>query len=180
MNLVSLIYIAITAALFVSFFHLNDWLLKAFELHAGANWVFLPAGLRLMCTLVFGIEGAIGLLIGALVLLSDHVAKDPVTILGSALISAGAPYLVYHCALRAGMPATLEQISARLLSVLSLAYALANSALHSFWFVSRGVYPNFMHNWITMFIGDLLGTLIMIYTLKIILALFRRRPVQSI
>ena len=30
-----------------------------------------------------------------------------------------------------------------------------------------------------MFIGDLLGTLIMVYTLKIILALVRRRPHQS-
>ncbi len=180
MTLASLISIALTAALYFGFFHLNYWLFQPLELHAGANWVFLPAGLRLMCTLVFGLDGAIGLLIAALFLLHAGLAQDPVTHLVSALISAGAPYLVYLGALRAGMPPNLEKLSSGLLSVLALIYALAGSALHSLWFVARGVYPNFLHNWITMFIGDLLGTLIMIYALKIMLALFRRDARQSV
>ena len=180
MTLVSLISIAISAALYFSFYHLNDWLFKAFELHSGANWVFLPAGLRLMCTLVFGIDGAIGLLIAGLLIVQTSLWQDPVTGIVAALISSGAPYMVYLGALRTGMPRSLEKLSAGLLSVLALVYALTNSALHSFWFAIRSVYPNFLHNWITMFIGDLLGTLILIYTLKIVLALFRRNAQQSV
>lgn len=180
MTLVSLISIATTATLYFSFHHLNDWLFKAFELHAGANWIFLPAGLRLMCTLVFGIDGAIGLFIAGLLLAHGNLWQDPVTSTVTALISAGAPYLVYLSALRTGMPRNLEKLSPTLLSILALFYALANSSLHSFWFMTRGVYPNFLHNWITMFVGDLLGTLIMIYVLKIMMFILRRKAQPSL
>ena len=180
MNLVSLISIAISATLYFGFFHLNDWLFKAFELHGGANWIFLPAGLRLMCTLVFGVDGAIGLLLAALLIIHSNLGIDPVTGIGAALISSGAPYLVYLGALRAGLPVTLDKLSAAKLSSLALIYALASSGLHSFWFALRGFYPNFLHNWITMFIGDLLGTLIMIYAMKVVMAIFRRQSRQSV
>ncbi len=179
MTLTSFISIIVSAVLFYGFYHLNDWLFKAFELHTGANWIFLPAGLRLTCTLLFGLEGAIGLLIAALLLVHFNLALDPITGIVSALISSFAPYLVYVGALRTGMSSTLESLSAALLGVLSLVYALANSLLHSFWFLTRGIYTHFLHNWITMFIGDLLGTLIILYTLKTIDALYRRRPRQS-
>ena len=180
MSVLSLIFVLITATLYVSFHLLNDWLFKAFELHSGANWVFLPAGLRLMCTLVFGIEGAIGLLIAGLLLAMNHLSQDPVTGIVTAMISAGAPYLVYVGALRIGMPSSLEKLSPALLSVLALLYALSNSALHSLWFVARGIYPDLLHNWITMFVGDLIGTLIMIYVLKMTMSLLRRRARQSL
>lgn len=180
MTFVSLISIAVSAALYFGFFVLNGWLFKAFELHAGANWVFLPAGLRLMCTLLFGIDGAIGLLLASLFIVHLNPSMDPVTGIVAAMISAGAPYLAYVGALRAGMPNTLHKLSAGGLSLLALVYAIANSSLHSYWFAARGVYPNFMHNWITMFIGDLLGTLIMIYALKMGLALFRREARQPL
>ncbi len=178
-RLISLASIAVSAALYVSFYHLNGWLFKAFALHAGAHWVFLPAGLRLMCTLVFGIDGALGLLAAELILVHQMGAADPVTSIVNALISSGAPYLIYLAALRTGMPESLEQLSASRLSSLALVYALVNSALFSFWFAARGVFTNFMHNWITMFIGDLLGTLILIYALKIVLAIYRRKTRQS-
>ena len=179
-KLISLISIAISAALYVSFYHLNAWLFKAFELHSGANWVFLPAGLRLMCTLVFGIDGAIGLMVAELLLMHQNPGIDPVTGIVNGLISAGAPFLIYRAALRGGMPASLEKLSASRLSALALVYALANSSLFSFWFTVRGGFPYFVQNWITMFIGDLLGTLIMIYALKIALALFRRDAHQPL
>lgn len=178
-KLVSLASIAISAVLYVSFYHLNVWLFKAFALHAGAHWVFLPAGLRLICTLVLGIDGALGLLAAELILMHQVGVADPVTSIVSALISSGAPYLIYLAALRAGMPESLEKLSASRLSALALVYALVNSALFSFWFAARGVFTNFMHNWITMFIGDLLGTLILVYALKIVLAIYRCRVRQT-
>ncbi len=179
MTTVSLISIALSATLYFGFFHLNEWLFKDFELHSGANWIFLPAGLRLMCTLVLGADGAIGLLIAALALIYFSFSLDPFTGIVSALISSGAPYLVYLGALRAGMPVSLKKLSAALLSGLALVYALVNSLLHSVWFAARGVYPDFVAGWFTMFVGDLLGTLIMIYALKLILALFRRTRMRQ-
>lgn len=178
MRVLQLLSIAASAALYFGFFYLNGWLFAGLELHAGANWVFLPAGLRLMCTLVLAGEGAIGVLLASLAIVALGFPVDPLTGAGAAFLSAGAPYLAYRGALRAGMPATLQRLSPAALGVLGLLYAFISSTLHSAWYVWRGVSPDFFHNWITMFIGDLLGTLIMVYALKMLLPLLRvyRRP----
>ncbi len=179
MTLLQFITIALSAFLYFSFFWLNEWLFAMTALHDGANWVFLPAGLRLLCTLLFAGEGAIGLLLASLLIGFVRVDSiDPLTQFGSALISAGAPYLAYRAALKIGMATTLEKLSAAGLGILALAYAVSSSFLHSFWFALRGFFTNFLHGWSAMFIGDLIGTLIMVYLLKMILALVRRtRPV---
>ncbi len=178
MTLLQFISIAISAFLYFTFFWLNDWMFGMTALHDGANWVFLPAGLRLLCTLIFAGEGAIGLLLASLLigLMRTH-SMDPFTHFGAALISAGAPYFAYRTALKIGMPASLEKLSAGGLGVLALAYAFASSFLHSFWFLVRGFFTDFLRGWSAMFIGDLVGTLIMVYLLKMILAVLRRaRP----
>lgn len=176
MTLLQFISIAVSAFLYLSFFWLNDWLFHTTALHDGANWIFLPAGLRLLCTLVFAGEGAIGLLLASVassMFLRDD-SMDQMTRFGAALISAGAPYLVYRVALRIGMPATLRSLSATGLGLLALGYAFTSSFLHSFWFAVRGYFPDLLHGWSVMFIGDLIGTLIVVYLLKIILAVVRR------
>ena len=75
----------------------------------------------------------------ALLLVHTNLAQDPITWIVATLISSGAPYLVYLGALRAGLPVTLDKLSATKLSWLALIYALASSGLHSFWFAVRGV-----------------------------------------
>ncbi len=175
MTLLQFISIFISAALYLGFFWINEWLFSTTALHDGANWIFLPAGLRLLCTLIFAGEGAIGLLIASLMsVFLRNDSMDDLTSIGSALVSAGAPYLAYRAALKFGMPASLEKLSAAGLSLLALMYALTSSFLHSFWFAARGFFPDFLHGWSAMFIGDLAGTMIMVYLLKIILALVRR------
>lgn len=178
MTLLQFVSIAISAILYFAFFWLNDWLFAMTALHDGANWIFLPAGLRLLCTLIFAGEGAVGLLLASLLIgfMRTH-SMDLITQFGAALISAGAPYIAYRGALKIGMPASLEKLSAGGLGVLALAYALTSSFLHSFWFMVRGFFTGFLQGWSVMFIGDLIGTLIMVYLLKTILAVARRtRP----
>lgn len=176
MNGLQLLSITLSATLYFSFYHLNGWLFHALELHAGANWIFLPAGLRLLCTLLFAGEGALGLLLASLLIVIQHLggSMDWLTGLVAAFISSGAPYLVYRLAQRAGMPATLENLTAGRLSLLALAYAFANASLHSLWFALRGQFPDMLQGFVAMFTGDLIGTLIVVYSMKIALAAFRR------
>ena len=170
-----LISIAASALLYFGCFHLNMSLFNTLELHSGANWIFLPAGVRLLCTLVLGMEGAIGLLMASLFIsLQTYGQMGLVTNLGSALISAGAPYLVYRLALLNGMPATLETLNAAKLGLLCLVYAFANALLHSIWYLLRSVNTDLMTGFTAMFTGDLIGTLIVLYAVKIILATIRR------
>lgn len=167
--------VAGSALLYYGFFHLNMGLFNALELHSGANWIFLPAGLRLLCTLLFATGGAVGLLVASVVISLDSYGEMGwITNIGSALISAGAPYLVYRLALYRGMPATLEQLTATRLLQLSVIYALASAGLHSLWYVLRGVFDDVPTSFATMFTGDLIGTVIMLYAMKMLLAAARR------
>ena len=174
MSITQLSCIAVSALLYYGFFRLNAYAFHAFVVHPGASWIFLPAGLRLLCTLLFGAEGAIGLLLAsALLVVVDFPPMDPLTLVVAPLLSAGAPYLVYRLALRSGMPATLVQLTPMKLTQLAVVYAFASAGLHSIWFALRGVHPDLLGGFAAMFIGDLVGTLIMLYAIKVLLALLR-------
>lgn len=159
-----------TAITYFIFYQFNDWLFASFELHSGANWIYLPAGLRLLCTLLLGIEGAIGIFIATLAIsLSTMAHIDFTTMLVASIISAAMPYLAYRIALHFGMPPSLENLSVKILFVLTVLYALLNSAAHSVWYRLREVSPDSLNTFFVMFIGDLIGTLLIIYSIKFML-----------
>lgn len=176
MSRLPLISIALSATLYTASYYLNEWLFPALQLHAGAHWIFLPAGFRLLCTLLFGGQAAIGLLLASLLTAVLHLgaSMDMMTALVTACISAGAPYLVYRLAPYFGMPASLKNLTPGRLSMLAVAYAFANAGLHSLWFAWRGHFTDFAHGFTAMFVGDLLGTLLVLYAVKILLAAFRK------
>ena len=53
--------IVLSALAYASIFYLNDWLTSGLSYGLGVNWIYLPAGLRLFLTLIFGLSGAIGI-----------------------------------------------------------------------------------------------------------------------
>ena len=164
--------IVASALLYVGFFHMNAWLFSTLEVHRGANWIFLPAGLRLLNTLLLGGEGALGLLLASFILVLSGIQPDPITAAVVPFISAGAPYLVYRVALARGLPSTLEKLTPASLSVLIVLYATASSLLHSIWYTMRGVSQSFLSGFSAMFVGDLIGTMIVIYSIKLLLTLW--------
>ena len=175
-----LISVLTSTMLYFGCFHLNMMLFDTLELHSGANWIFLPAGVRLLCTLLLGAEGAIGLLIASVIIsIQTYGEMGLVTNLVSACISAGAPYLVYRLALINGMPATLEKLNAAKLALLCLVYAFVSALLHSIWYVLRSVHTDLLTGFTAMFIGDLIGTLIILYAMKMVLATVRRTRGQA-
>jgi len=54
-----------SAVLFVSFFEFNNWIFSSFQYSEGINWIFLPAGFRVIMVLTMGLPGAIGLILGS-------------------------------------------------------------------------------------------------------------------
>jgi hypothetical protein len=170
-----LISIATAALLYFVCFHLNMALFNSLELHSGANWIFLPAGVRLLCTLLLASEGAVGLLIASLIIsMQTYGEMGLITNLVSAFISAGAPYLIYRLVVLNGMPATLEKLNAAKLALLCLVYAFTSALLHSIWYTLRSVNTDMLTGFTAMFTGDLIGTLIVLYAMKIVLAAVRR------
>ena len=169
-----------TAVTYFVFYQFNDWLFASFELHPGASWIYLPAGLRLLFTLLLGIEGALGIFLASLAIsLSNLMHIDFTTMLVSSVISAAMPYLAYRIALHFGMTPTLENLSVKILFALTFLYALLNSAAHSVWYRLRNVSSDPLGTFFVMFIGDLIGTLIIIYTIKLILVLVERFRIKK-
>ncbi|MBV8623145.1 MAG: hypothetical protein JO174_06635 [Herbaspirillum sp.] len=163
-----------TVLCYFIFYTLNEWLFRQTEFSEGIAWVYLPAGVRLICTLLFAEAGCVGLLLGSLLTTSTYrlFPHDTVTAAGYCIISAVAPYLAYRLTL-SGMELgrNLDKLTTTRLMACILLYALSNPLLQLTWFVMRGIYPHFWSGLIVMSIGDLCGSLLVVYLCKILLSL---------
>lgn len=100
--------------------------------------------------------------------------------IAGAIFSAAGAYAVYRLALeRYGLKASLTNLTPRRLLVLAFAVALANSTLHHIWFALTGNTQNWLESFCKMFVGDLLGALILLYIFKGMLALLPTQPGRS-
>lgn len=165
-----------TMAFFIAMLGINEWLFPRLEFVPGINYVYLPAGVRLLCTLLFAEAGAIGLLLVSwIVCFFYFFPHDYVRSFMGGILAALAPYLIYRMAQRAyGIGASLAQMTPRRLLVLTVAYSIASPLLHHLWFAIHGD-KNLVPGFLVMFIGDLSGTLIVIYAMKAVLTLLDAR-----
>ena len=161
-----------TIAAFSAMLALNVYLFRALEFAPGINYVYLPAGMRLLCTLLFAEAGAFGLLVVSwavsFLLFFPGQFERP---LWGGIIAALAPYLVYRLARwRYGLGASLASLTPARLLVLAFAYSLVSPLLHHLYFAWAGQH-HLLRGFFAMFIGDLSGTLIVIYGIKALLSL---------
>lgn len=167
--------VAGTIVLFSAMLALNEWLFRRFEFAPGINYIYLPAGMRLLCTLLFAEEGALGLLIvswaASFLLFFPGQFERPFV---GGIVAALAPYLVYRLARwRYGLGASLANLNPQRLLVLAVVNSIASPLLHHLYFAWTGQ-GNLLRGFLAMFTGDLAGTLIVLYGLKAVLALAPR------
>ena len=164
-----------TIAAFSAMLALNEYLFRALEFAPGINYVYLPAGMRLLCTLLFAEAGAVGLLVVSwavnfLLFLPGQFERP---LWGGVIASAG-PYLVYRLARwRFGLGASLASLTPARLLLLAVACSLVSPLLHHLYFAWAGQH-DLLRGFVAMFIGDLTGTVIVIYGIKALLALAPR------
>jgi hypothetical protein len=165
-----------TIVLFLAMLWVNEWLFLRLEFAPGINFVYLPAGMRLLCTLLFAESGALGLLLASwLVDFLLFFPNDFQRAFIGGIIATVAPYLVYRAARHWwGLDASLHNLTSRHLLVLAFAYSLASPLLHHLWFALNGQ-ADLLRSFAVMAIGDLSGTLIVLYALKGVLALLPRQ-----
>ncbi|TAM03402.1 MAG: hypothetical protein EPN70_14235 [Paraburkholderia sp.] len=173
--------IAGTVLVYILSLWLNEALFRHTEFLNGVNWIYLPTGIRLLSTLLLGADGAIGLLIAALIVdFAYYFPHDPVRAIVGAIISAAGPYAVYRLALeRYQLKASLANLTPKRLLVLAFAVATANAVLHHLWFALTGDTENFIKRFCMMYIGDLLGALIMLYAMKGVLSILRNIVIRA-
>jgi hypothetical protein len=158
-----------TALVFLLTLVANEWIFQHSEFVRGVNWVYLPAGMRLLCTLLFGGSGAVGILVASLIsCFFYYFPNDPIHATFAAIISALAPYLVYLFATRKlGLRPSLGNLTAGRLLLLILLYSTAGPAMQQIWNVLNNNAEGAGARFVVMVIGDLTGTIAIVYALKL-------------
>lgn len=153
---------------------LQDLIFPHTEFIPGIGWIYLPAGARLLLPLLFGLPGAIGVMLGSWIICFFYLyPDDPVRSFAGGISSAMAPYLVYLLSLHLfGMKPSLTNLTSRRLLMLIPIFGVASPLMHHLWFWIHGDTQNFARGFLVMAIGDMAGALVLIYALKILLAVF--------
>ena len=156
------------------FFKLNFLFFSYFEKSHYINWVFIPAGVRLISVLLFDEYAIVGLFIGALIT-SVGMIDSPTEAVLIGLISAINPYLAIRLTKRLlNVDTTLNGLNAKQLITMSFFAALFNCLSHNAYFYL--VDPE-QYEWlscVSMFTGDFLGTLIVLYLFAFVLKMIRK------
>ena len=167
----------ISAVAYAGLFYINSWLTGGLIFSTGVNWIYLPAGLRLFLTLIFGLPGAIGIaLVSFLISYSGELSHDLTMCIGTGLISGFAPYLARILVFsNIKLESDLSDLSLPKLLICILIYALLSAGLHQYWYATVGLNnAGTLNHFLVMFIGDVLGSLLLISLIKSSLDCFRR------
>lgn len=173
-------YVCITIIAFLGLNRINELLFIRFEQSSGINWVFLPAGIRLLATLLFGFAGFVGLLLVGLWLNFCHFAfTDEARAVYGAVAGAGGPYLAYLFAKHwFDLGPRLRNLTAGRLLLTGVLCGLMSPAFHhAFMWVQTGTV-----DWTAlsaMIGGDIVGILAVLYVAKGLLTLTDPRDVDS-
>lgn len=161
------------ATAWVLLFRLNTAAFSHFETSKFINWVFIPAGVRLISVLLFGIYGVVGLFFGALMTGSQE-GLNLDTAITISLISAINPYLAVNFAKYClKVDSLMRGLIAKQLLTISFFAALFNGLSHNLYF-HLYIRESSIFNCINMFIGDFLGSLIVLYTFAFLIKWLRK------
>lgn len=158
-----------SAVLFSGFFELNDWLFSKLAYREGVNWIFLPAGFRIILILVLGWQGAVGIVLGSVFisrgLFQEHLGH---VALLNAVVSGFTPWVVMKVLENRGkLNRQLQSLTSQQLLYFTLIYAAANALAHqATWQLIGWRDVNLWIDIWPMFIGDAIGALIMLYSMK--------------
>ena len=163
--------VAGTALAYFLLFELNDLLFPSLEFSVGVTWIFLPSGLRLAFILVFGVWGALGIAAASILLSAVyHFHGFGLTALGAGLISGLSPLMARHmCIDFLKLQVNLAGLTAATLMKVALVFAMVSASMHQIWFSFQGLTENFLEAVMVMAMGDLVGTILVLYAAKFLL-----------
>ena len=158
-------------------FYINSWITTELVFGLGVNWIYLPAGLRLFLTLIFGLPGAIGIAIAStLISYYGELSSDLAICIGTGLISGFAPYLARIFVFsNVKLESDLSNLNLQKLLLCIVIYALMSACLHQYWYATVGLEnTGSVNHFAVMAIGDVMGSILLIALIKSGLDLMRR------
>jgi hypothetical protein len=149
------------------------------EISIYISWIFLPAALRMISVLLFRWRGVAGLLLGSLMVTLNQIGPNSIHTWVFPLLSSLSPMLAML--LGVGLMkvhADLEGLRAWQLLVFSSLGALINALTHNLYFQYSGIAASWTNGFTPMFVGDLAGTLMMLFGASFILRFLHRQAIR--
>lgn len=176
----SLYVVAGIALIYWLLYQLNDWLFTNFEVSKSVSWIFLPAAIRVIAVLLFGWEGVAGLLSGSIVMAFPWHGDASVNSCTVSVLSSISPML----AVMSGIylmktKADLHGLRAKQLFVFALLGALFNSVIQNLYFQLSGTAKSWLTDLAPMFVGDFIGTMIVLYCASMLIRFLQRRAAKK-
>jgi hypothetical protein len=157
----------LVALTWILLFKINTWLFASIEVNGHISLVFLPAFLRMVAAMVWRWSGVAGLFMGGLFTSSIWTGGSVVHASALAALSALGPLLaVTFCTKWLGLDARLDGLKGRHVLQFAATGALVNTLLHNLYFYTSGMQPSLMDGVLPMLIGDLLGTVVVLFGLS--------------
>jgi hypothetical protein len=168
--------ISIAAILYAASFSINSYVMGSFSFSLGVSWVFLPAGLRLLLTLLLDKNGALGIAIASVAISLGFYFEDPVLGIGAGIISGLAPYIAKLLVFPDGDSSRdLSQLDAKKLLNCVFVFSVVSPLMHQAWYSLHNKDGSFFEGLGVMIIGDLIGTLLVIYLAKAAIFLYKKK-----
>ena len=176
-NVLTLAASAIAVALlWVLLFRLNRWALSSFDVTGFISWIFLPAAIRMLAIMACDWVGAVGLFAGALF---TNQADPTISLTDGivlAFLSSAGPLVAFWCCTRLlRLPFTLTGLTAKQLLVFATVGAALNAVPHNIYFFLSGRMTSPIEGLVPMFLGDLVGTMVVLYAVSLALRLLFKR-----
>jgi len=164
----NLAIIFVTSVSYLLLYQLNMTLFGFLNFSHGVDWIFLPSGLRMAFVLIFLSQGAIGIALASTAInYLFHFDGSYISILLNGSIAGLAPFLARHVAVQ------YWQLDKNLLNLkvigifkISVLFAFISALVHQLWYFWNGKTDDFIASTSVMMVGDLIGTLIVLFVLK--------------
>jgi len=150
-------------------FKLNMWVFKSLEVNQFVSWIFLPAFIRILSVLLFGWAAVVGLIVGAIITSNPADAYHTTPYVLAMISGVGPMIAVRFCEYVLKLPPTLIGIRPSHLFIFALTGAFVNVSINGYYFTINQLPAHPITCLSPMFIGDMLGSLIMLYIASFIL-----------
>ena len=170
-----ILFVLGVALAWLMLYELNNWLFSRIHLTGFISWIFLPAASRMFAVMVGGWAGTLGLFFGAILTNLSLLKYEPFNIVMLAGLSALGPLVAFNlCTRWLKLPRDLAGLQHSQLFVFAVAGAIFNSFPHNLYFYFKGLSPDAWSGVVPMFVGDLAGTLIVLYLASFAIRLFTK------
>ena len=163
-----------------AFFYLNDVLFRRLEFTPGVNWIFLPSGLRLSLVLIFLGWGALGIALASIAISFWGYESSLLHACITGGISGLAPWVARRLSLDwLKMDPDIQHLHPKQLIQLALIFSITSPVLHQLWFSWSGASTHFLQDTLVMITGDLLGTLFILFGLRLFILALRAQRLRA-